>query len=240
MPLTRDQFNDVRNAADAMIKEICQNQEFVKTLVDSVSSGIINILGEKLGILEKKIDALNKDMSDMKMNHAKEIKTLNDKIESLERNLSNISGDLPDAAHIVEEFDEIKRRENNVIIFGVPEEVDDPTSIVCDIVSAIVPDLAITNQRMHRLGKRLRGKSRPIKVSLSNNADKLTLIRGNKRLQRIERFKNVYIRPDQTIKQRNYLSLLRQQLMERQQNGEDDIIIRFRNGHPSITKKKNL
>lgn len=85
MPLTRQQLSEAKNATDVMVKTICGDKAFIKRLVDSVSSGILEILGEKLGVLEKKVDTLNNDMRNMRLSHEKEIKTLNDKIEQLEQ-----------------------------------------------------------------------------------------------------------------------------------------------------------
>lgn len=240
MPLTREQLSEVKNATDVMVKTICGDKAFIKRLVDSVSSGILEILGEKLGVLEKKVDTLNNDMRHMRLSHEKEIKTLNDKIEQLEQMTLNSPRDSTHTIQILEEIGEIKRRENNVVIFGVPEDEDDPVVIVRDIITNIIPNVNMNNPQVHRLGKRFPGKTRPIKLTLPNKADIPLLIKNNKTLQNNEKFRNVYIRPDQTVRQRDYFLTLRRELMERQKSGENDIMIKYRNGHPHIVKKKNL
>lgn len=112
--------------------------------------------------------------------------------------------------------------------------------IVRDIITNIIPNVNMNNPQMHRLGKRFPGKSRPIKLTLPNKADIPLLIKNNKTLQNNEKFRSVYIRPDQTVRQRDYFLTLRRELMERQKCGENDIMIKYRNGHPHIVKKKNL
>ncbi|KAG5884364.1 hypothetical protein JTB14_003312 [Gonioctena quinquepunctata] len=122
-------------------------------------------------------------------------------------------------------------------MFGIPEDNTDQEAIVKDVVNIIIPDIEMAGSKIHRLGKPSAGKTRPLKIIMPDSSKHSQLIRNNKKIQAVDRFKNVYIKPDQTVMQRGLFIRLRQELRERQESGESDLIIKYRNGFPFITKK---
>ncbi|CAG9825640.1 unnamed protein product [Phaedon cochleariae] len=230
-------MSEVKHAVEVMIKQVCEDQTFIKRLVDSVSSGILNILGEKMGQLEKSVDHIKTEIHSMKASHKEEIKNLNDKIEMLEKKVLDTPRNPLDAIQIMEEINEIKSRENNILIFGIPEDIVEPALPIKELITSIIPDSNINTTTIMRLGKKFEGKSRPIRVSLQNKEDVLTLIRNKRRIQSADKFKNVYLRTDQTVKQREYYITLRNELTMRKNNGENNLVIKYKNGHPTIAVK---
>ncbi|XP_044753699.1 pancreatic lipase-related protein 2-like [Coccinella septempunctata] len=67
------------------------------TFCDAVTSGIINVLNEKLGVLEEEeeVSALNEEMRHLNISHGNEIKTLTNKIEQQEKKMLDISRESP-------------------------------------------------------------------------------------------------------------------------------------------------
>ncbi|CAG9825761.1 unnamed protein product [Phaedon cochleariae] len=153
MPLTRDQLNEVRNAADVSIKQLCQDQAFIKTLVDSVSTGVANLLSEKLDLFKKEVDDLKADMVNMERKHKEEIQKLNNKLLNVS---SPSDGDSRDhesshALEIISEIHEIKKRESNILIFGIPENCTNLPETVNGIIRTIVPAYNDTGSKILRL-----------------------------------------------------------------------------------------
>jgi len=133
-----------------------------------------------------------------------------------------------------EELDDIKRRSTNVIIHGLTEVVDTDKNerqkhdddelleilhqINCDDVSV---------QDIVRLGKFDSSSEvvRPIKVVLSSEQARDKVLAQAKNLHRNTKFKKVFIQQDLTVKQREKRRELVQQLKQRKQNGEMNLII---------------
>ncbi|KAG5880134.1 hypothetical protein JTB14_002154 [Gonioctena quinquepunctata] len=85
MPFTREQMNEVGNV-DVVMKKRCILQTFIKTSVDSVSSGILDKLSKNLGLLGKEVYSIKTDMQTLNVDHQDDIKTL-DKLDLLEKNI---------------------------------------------------------------------------------------------------------------------------------------------------------
>ena len=142
-------------------------------------------------------------------------------------------------------------RENNVVIFGVPETdipEDENTKVpehykkedqdffdkmkILDKMREMKLGREVEVVENFRLGKRgedWRQKPRPLKVRLSCTEDRDILIKGaiklNKSLSRDSPNK-FYVNPDMTFEERQKQKELRDQLKARKANGEEDLIIR--------------
>ncbi|KAG5871068.1 hypothetical protein JTB14_008029 [Gonioctena quinquepunctata] len=147
MPSTREQMN-----VDVVMKKLCVDRPFMKTSIDSVPSGILDKLSEKLGLLEKQVNIIKTDMHPMNVNHHEDIKTLTNKLDLLEKKILESPGNPPDAVQIIGGIDEIKRRENNILIFGIPDDGVDPLQSVQEIISAIIPNISPDCQQTFRMG----------------------------------------------------------------------------------------
>ncbi|KAG5878194.1 hypothetical protein JTB14_034026 [Gonioctena quinquepunctata] len=153
MPIvTRELLNEVRTAADVAIKQLCKQESFIKSLVDSVSIGIEKILITKFGVLEAEMVKLKTDIQEM-------------------------NGMIPS--------------ENNVLLFGIPEDVSSLKDFVLDAVSVIKPDLDVRGSQVIRLGRFSTDKSRPAKLTLPNKFDVPVLIKDSKHRKSTEKYKGI-------------------------------------------------
>lgn len=85
--------------------------------------------------------------------------------------------------------------------------------------------------KIFRIGKYDAGKSRRVKVCYETTGPAKLLLRNKDKLP-----KDIKIFSDQTPAQHKYLQELKDELSRRQANGESDIIIKYINGTPAITK----
>ncbi|KAG5899398.1 hypothetical protein JTB14_020220 [Gonioctena quinquepunctata] len=236
MPLTRDQLCELKSAADVIIKQLFKDETFLKTITDSVSNEIMKNLKQQLSSFEKKVETLEADINVLTEANKKVVKNLNDKIDLLNAKTSDCTGLSYNPLQIISEITEIKQRENNLLVFGILESALD-SDAVKDVIRTVVPDFEMTGSKTYRLGKPSQEKNRPIRIIMPNNNHHSLLIKNNRKIQAVDQFKDIYIKPDQTVLQREHLIRLRQERKNRQDLGEQDLIIRYKNGIPVIAKK---
>lgn len=133
-----------------------------------------------------------------------------------------------------EELDDIKRRSTNVIIHGLTEAVDTDKDVrqqhdkdeFQEILHHINCD-DVSVQDIVRLGKIDSSSAvvRPIKVMLTSEQARDRVLAQAKNLYGKTKFKKVFIQQDLTVKQREKRRELVQQLKQRKQNGETNLII---------------
>lgn len=229
MPLTRDQLNEVTSVANVAIKQLCTDDNFIKTLADTVAKTVINNLTAKLVSFETELNGLKTEINELKILIADKDRKHKEEMDSLKQEI-NIQ-------QIVAEVNEIKYRENNCLIFGIPENTPNLSNTTMEIIKKVIPDVNENQITFSRVGKSvpLNNKNRPVKVVLPNKDDALRLIKNNKLIKSI--FKDIYIRPDNTVKQREYYLKLRNELNERIANGETNLYIKYFHGLPKITAK---
>ena len=87
-------------------------------------------------------------------------------------------------------------------------------------------------ENVHRIGKVVEGRNRLIRVILSSEDCKDRVLREARQLRNASEFKNVYVNPDLTLRQRQEGKRLREELKRRRELGED-VVLR----HGSIASK---
>lgn len=113
-------------------------------------------------------------------------------------------------ASVTREQKDIEKRENNLILFNVPESNKDNTEDVRKddeekVVSILSEIEANQNcfKKIYRMKKSTKSlKPAPIVLELHNSTEKNNILKCAKRLKSSESYKNVYINPDLTIAQR--------------------------------------
>ncbi|KAG5888126.1 hypothetical protein JTB14_019897 [Gonioctena quinquepunctata] len=223
MPQTREQINELKNSAKIVIKQLFKEPYFIEQITDSMSNEIAKSVKQQLDTFEKKVDELKSNIHDVEIEHGKVVKKLNDKIDLLSAKVNDSSVAFQNPIQIISEITEIKQQENNIIMFGIPEDDTDQDAIVKDVVKIIIPDFEMTGSKIHRLGKPSAGKTRPLKIIMPTSSKHSQLIRNNKKIQAVDRFRDVYIKPDQTVMQRELFIRLRQELRERQESDSTEV-----------------
>lgn len=109
---------------------------------------------------------------------------------------------------ISDEDNSIKRKENNIIIFGVEESKkenesetkDDDELTVKNLIGKIDKKAPYTNT--HRIGKKWTGKTRPIAISLKEKSQVVPLLKKFNEVKDKELDKNIYLNKDLTDAER--------------------------------------
>ena len=139
-------------------------------------------------------------------------------------------------------------RENNLIVYGIPEVCeDDAEQMKVDFTTVKVlyqhkVDLAANHiTQITRLGQKKENQTRPIRLTFSSEDKRLEVLRNNKNLtleddnfelctltfcDDHQNHKHIYVSPDKTKQQRDIEKKLREELKARKKAGEENLIIR--------------
>jgi len=142
------------------------------------------------------------------------------------------------ATHVIDEYRDRESHKLNVIVHNVPESTATELSVRITYDTKSVADIAKSIDagpvEIIRLGRKLEGRSRLMKVTLGNLNQKRKILSNAKKLRESASFQKVYITPDLSLNERHDNKHLRDEL-QRKKNGEKDIIIR----RGKIVKKAN-
>ena len=207
-----------------------------------------------LKIMCKKCDANLSQMLDVRAVIKAETMKLLERIAALEAQVQEVSARKNDDGNvlpplqfeeIVCEINERNSRKKNVVIFNLAEPPSNfnkdqryskEKSILAELFNSLSTDIP-TNVQSFRLGvsDTNRERPRPLKVTLPNEADVLKIIKNAKKLKGLDKFKNISISFDRTPRQISYYQELKSELIERQNNGEMGLKIKYIHGVPKIT-----
>lgn len=130
------------------------------------------------------------------------------------------------------ENEDRERRKLNLILYNVPEstaeEVDERRGYdeaeVCEILHQLGLHDMVNITHLYRLGKKEQ-KPRLLLVKVPDLNSKFLVLQRARYLKTCERWKDIYIRPDFTLKERERRRELLQELKRRQEDGETDLMI---------------
>nr|XP_054761594.1 uncharacterized protein LOC129268031 [Lytechinus pictus] len=142
----------------------------------------------------------------------------------------------------MEELVDRERRKNNVVFYNVPESRHDQIhDRVAEDMKAVM-DITRSGLNVHntkitkaiRLGRKQRddatqestSKPRALLVHLESPRMRNEILSAAKKLKQTTKWKDTYISPDMTRQQREENWKLRQELKQRRENGEQDLVIR--------------
>ena len=125
------------------------------------------------------------------------------------------------------------RRKNNIVIFKCPEDASLPLeqrqqreitlfSQICHAIN--VPQLETA--RYARAGPITENEIRPLKVTLTNEADKYLMLKNAKKLKDDHALSNISLAPDYTPAQQAKRKALVTELRQRKSAGETNLVIR--------------
>lgn len=161
--------------------------------------------------------------------------------------LENASIELPPQKFedIVREVKERVQRENNIIIYGVPEEsainATSDIDTVQSIMSTCNPNqtLEISPNNVMRIGTKTEDKIRPLRVIFNNPFMVTNILRQKHKLRSKKGFSKVYLKNDETRYQRNFYLQCKETLKSRLDNGEANLSIKYIRGVPTIVSIKS-
>ena len=136
----------------------------------------------------------------------------------------------------IEDYRDRELRKMNLILHNLPESealvAKDRTEADVSSFSSICEEVLQVEgcevESCCRLGKRVEGKNRLVKVTVKSVSMKRSVLQEARKLRQSEDaiLKKVYITPDLSVKDREVQKKLQKELRERRDNGEENLVIR--------------
>lgn len=261
-PVELENFEFLNSSVDLNL----QSSNLLRILPQSSSSS--DLPGSTLGaVLLRKLDSIESrlvnfstrivtnesDISKIKIT----LNSLNNKVNKIADNMSHSAVSSSLQADILTEQEERGRRANNLIVYNLPElnEVA-PTSeedrsvffsklnkfnkaSLVSLASALDCGLSLENLFSRRLGKFVLDRTRPLLITLNNQADIKLVLRNIKKLKSIDKFNNIIVSHDLTSTQRTQLKSAKSQCVNlNSENNDPKVYWKVINSHsnPKIIK----
>uniref|UniRef100_A0A1Y1MUD6 Phorbol-ester/DAG-type domain-containing protein n=1 Tax=Photinus pyralis TaxID=7054 RepID=A0A1Y1MUD6_PHOPY len=201
---------------------MCQLLAINKNVQDS--NALLKYQGEQLSVCIKEIELIKTENYNLKQ----KILLLEDQLHDT-RNTENSYREIRDRI----------KRENNIMLFGLSEEISVPNSfedhqLATKVISVIAPDATEKVIECTRIGK-FAGRPRPLKVSFCDSKISRMILVNKKKLLPTE-YHNIKIQADLTKNQLQHLKSLQKELKTRQDQGERNITIKYVNQSPQIVQ----
>lgn len=214
-PLTAAHFNKFMvDLAGKLTDQFNGLREDVNQKVQQINDSLMACTAD-ICKLRQENDSLRKRVSDLELKVA-------------ESDVNSVHAELVDR----------QERENNVMVFGIPEggpggNGGDAQS-VHDILTAILPGQELNILDVRRVGRIGQNSARPVKVMFENREVVRLVLKNKAKLAGVGVFRGVRIGSDLTPSQQSHVSDLRKELQRRKASGESNIGIRHFNGQPKI------
>lgn len=227
-------------------------KDFAKTQNESMSviSEQSSEIKEEIKTIKSATDSLSTQFNEIK-EEIKNIKFENTKTEHkfkyIEKELSELKiqrtssefTSLPNHEALICELRDRCDREKNIVIVGIQENNDknfksrrshdeEEIAKILTLFESCAKPL-----KCMRLGKYVPGKNRPLKIFFNDTVTPKFLLRNKSKLP-----ESIIIYSDKTPTQKQYLQSLKEKLKSREENGEEDLIIKYIKGTPTIVKNR--
>lgn len=133
-------------------------------------------------------------------------------------------------------------RKQNIIVFkhaeiesqNITERDEHDISTAKSILGSLSAGIDLTRIEVHRLGRYVKNKPRPLKIKLGNSKDVHAIIKNAKNLKDSATYNHISISYDRTTRQINYYKKIKAELDARVAAGEQNLKIRYKSGVPII------
>lgn len=227
----------------SMITSLTTNQN---EFMDKISQDV-KAIKEELSDIKDVTKKLSEEQNTVKIDICS-LKTMHSetdsKIKVLESDIAQLksatnSSTISSLETILTEINERKIRSKNIIIIGVPEQHLENSEARKEAekkeilrITRIADPKCPEPEMITRLGKFDPKKTRPIKLSFKSQDIAISILRNSKNIKS----DNVILFPDKTPQQQAYMKELKEELKQRIEDGEKDLVIRYIKGMPKITK----
>lgn len=137
------------------------------------------------------------------------------------------------------EFHDRISREQNILIFNIPDSAHEVSSDSKSISDELLKDLSLSNTivvHATRLGN-FGHKPRPILLKLESLSDVKNVLKSKSKLRHIDRWRQISISEDKTATQRAHMKQLRTDLARKRDSGDTNWFIKYNKGIPFLMKK---
>lgn len=228
-------LSDFKSCQSESTDRLSQEINDLKTDLGNLKTSMENILAEQYAMKTKIENVIEENL------------TTKNRIEILEKNLKELevskNTDSEESLYLnheklIMELKERASRETNIIIFGIPENTnsiaiarqDYDLQQVLKHIKGIYADCP-QPLKLFRLGRYRSDNHRPIKVCFTSRDTVMHILRNKSNMS-----KDIRVYSDQTPMQRDYYNKIRNELQNRQENGESNLTIKYINGIPKIMK----
>lgn len=214
----KEQLNEIKSTTENLMAENNNFKTQIMTLTDTVRTN------------EERITSLTNEVQQLKSDLPTTSSTVKSALQSLPTSYDEL----------IVELQERAERSRNIVVAGVAEihsdSMEDRRKVdrheIESIIKTIYPDCPQA-ERVLRLGKYDGKKTRPLKVSFASRETVKTVLR-NKANIKVE---GVRIYSDQTPHQQKFMINLKKELQQRQENGDENLTIKYIKGIPKIIKQ---
>lgn len=202
-------------------RSISQNDQLLNEMRTMIEASEKNVI--------QSLQSLKQEIQDLK----EEVTTLKQKVFELEKEkefLSEGRCKQPQETYelVLEELEERRRRESNVVIFGLPEmtqgTLEERQNEELRQVRELTGILDLTDVqigRSFRLGRTNPDTKRPILIKLNSVEERNRFLKQASLLKNSPNFRSVYVHPDLTRMQQAKRKLLLAEVRSRKEKGED-------------------
>lgn len=230
----KNQITDIKTNNEQAMNSINASMQEVKTQINDVKS-VISSMGAEQQQIKASITQLEIKVS---MGEAK-LKSIETEVNEIRATAATPKAEdlLQHNETMLQEIIERKARKNNIILIGIPEQISpNKDERISKDREDVIKALANINEipcptKMYRIGKYSPNKSRGIKICFDSEVHVKKILRDKKALP-----DNIKVYSDQTRLQQQLLQDLRNELSQRQKNGENNITIKYIRGLPKIVE----
>ena len=195
-----------------------------------------NNLHEELKEVKEMIEANRLEISKLKAN------------SQADNNSENVLPQIQHQPHtIIRELEERERRQNNLIIFGIPEntsedfherQASDENAVkkICEDIDVKIEETDIV--KSFRLGKKLSGKNRPLLTNFSIPEKKREVLKNKKRLFEVS--PSIKIAPDCTPQQREHDKKVYEEIKPKNNEEQEADFLYIAVGKPGERKMRRV
>ena len=227
--MVKETVKDVKEQLDSF-------EEFVHGEFRTLDSKLIKNIDTIKELLESSMKTIGSDIKSVESNIKSAVEEVANRVATIEQRVSEVEKmSTENKAGTLKELYEMDEKRSNVVVFGIPEPVSSGEASPRDKDTKEVDSIfqAVTGQKKafeikFRIGKKQEGKARPIVVKLRDQNHKEEILNSSANLRNHGQWKDVYIRPDLTKCQREFIKKQEEELqaeaMRRNsqlKNGED-------------------
>lgn len=162
------------------------------------------------------------------------------------QSIASVPG-LSNPEEIISEINERSRRASNVMLFNLKESAsrdikakqDHDMRLVTKIITTMNAHIDIAGIKTLRVGRSVKDKVRPLKLVLKSSDEAKQFLRNFSKDEvgkADPSLMGISVSSDKTLKERQFLNKLREELGSRVDKGERDLTIKYLSGVPSIVK----
>lgn len=236
-----DCINIVKQPMNMMLNQLTKLTDTITDLAKKVDT--LTLIPGKIDQIILQVDDLNNNLMSLEKRVSDNETKMNNLEDSVKRMSSPTNGIQPE--DMIAEIGERARRAFNVMVYELPESASTNVEtrknydldLIVHLFRCSKPDFDITGVKTYRVGKKLVGKIRPLKVILKNEQDARLIVSkfsSEAATNASITFSSVKVSRDKTPLEQKYFKNLVAELEERKSRGESNLTIKFRNNIPFI------